>query len=766
MFIKKNAALGLACLMLLFPFKGKLSAESTRYLVRLPAASLSELKFYGLRNPDIAGRITDQSYDVVLSDDQYRAVQGRVGVKLIASSDDPAIKPAKGVYHSLAEIYGQFENIALLNPTIAKLCTLGIRSWENNPILALKLSDNVNAEEAGEPEVLFMGCHHAREWPTLEIVSFIADTLARTYGINPEITSYLDNNQIWIVPCVNPDGFDYDYNYYQTYASYAWWRKNFRDNDSNGSFDENIDGVDLNRNYSGSLDHSRDGEWGVVWLDAATHDNGYETYCGPYGLSEPELQAVKSLIDAHDFVASISWHTYSELVMWPWGYNGTNKTEYDDLLIALGDSIAGRITLQSGGGTYTPQQSSILYPTTGDSDDWLYGYSMYLRGRNLLPFTIEACEDFIPSAGALDQVVRENFHGAEYLIQQAGNIRSILKPMAMPPVNLSDDYTSGSDFNLMWRKSQSGAVPSKYAVRELSGFSSITDGFETAGDLWVLEGGFASSTARYHSGGKSLYSGQGDDIISVMTTKRPIKITTGDSLSFWCWYDTEPLYDVVVVEVSSDNRNWTLLDKFSGLSSVWVRKAYSLNAYAGQYIYIRVRYLADSYVTEPGVYIDDIGPVAVYSGDTVLDSEVSDTSYALSKPSNDYHYLVKAYQEEHGWGDYCQPHRVDVITGISGKPSVPDIKVTKLGIVKPNPVSTPVNINYQIAAAGKVDLSIYDIMGRKVRTLVSSIQPAGAVGQAVWDGRDESGRKVSSGIYIYRLATPDYSRAYKMILLR
>jgi len=765
MFIKKNAALGFACLMLLFPFKGNLTAAPVKFLVRLPAAGPSELKFYSLRNPDIAGRISDQSYDVVLSEDQYRAVQGRAGVKLIARSDDAAIKPAKGAYHSLAEIYAQFENIALSNPAIAKLCTLDIRSWENNPILALKLSDNVNSEESSEPEILFMGCHHAREWPTLEINAFIADTLTSAYGLDPDITAYLDDNQIWIVPCVNPDGFYYDYSYYETYGSYAWWRKNLRDNDSNGSFNVNVDGVDLNRNYPGSLDLSRDGEWGVVWLDAATHDNGYDTYCGPYGMSEPELQAIKSLIEAHDFVASISWHTYSELVMWPWGYNGTNKTEYDDLLIALGDSIAGRITTQSGSGTYTPQQSSILYPTSGDSDDWLYGYSMYARGKNLLPFTIEACEDFIPAAGALDQVVRENFHGAEYLIQQAGSIKSTLRPMAMPPENLSDDYATGSDFVLVWRKSQKGASPSKYAVRELSGFSTITDGFETTGDLWKLEGGFASSTARYHSGSKSLYSGQGNDIISVMTTKRPIKTTSGDSLSFWCWYDTEPLYDVVVVETSLDGRNWTLLDKFSGLSSAWTRKAYSLNAYAGQYIYIRIRYLADSYVTEPGVYIDDLWPVAVYSGDTVLDSTVTDTTFALSKTSGDYHYLVKGYEVVHGWGDYCQPHRVDVITGISGKPSIPDIKVTKLEIVKPNPVSAPVRINYQLSTAGKVDLSIYDIMGRKVRTLASAIQPAGIYGQTTWDGRDETGKKCSSGVYIYRLSASDYSMAYKMILL-
>ncbi|HBZ87343.1 MAG: hypothetical protein A2509_05745 [Candidatus Edwardsbacteria bacterium RIFOXYD12_FULL_50_11] len=766
MSIKKNAALGFACLMLLFSFSGKLSAEPVKYLVRITAADRAELKSYGIRNPDIAGRITGQSFDIVLSGDEYRAIQGRAGVKLMARNDAPSIKPAKGSYHSLPEIYTLFEYIALYNPDIARLCTLNVRSWQNRPILALKLSDNVNIEEPGEPEILFMSCHHAREWPTLEITLFIADTLTMAYGLDPDITNYLDNNQIWIVPCVNPDGFDYDYNYYQTYASYAWWRKNCRDNNGSNVFEESADGVDLNRNYPGSLDHSRDGEWGVVWLDAATHDNGYDTYCGPYGMSEPELQAVKSLIDSHDFISSISWHTYTECVMWPWGFDGAAKTEYDVLLQQLGDSIAGRITKQSGTATYDAYQSAGLYPVTGDSDDWLYGYSLYLRGKNLLPFTIEACVEFIPGAGSLDQVVRENFHGAEYLIQQAGNIRSVLKPRAMSPENLSDDHSSGPDFNLMWSRPQSGAVPSKYAVRELSGASAISDGFETSGDLWALEGGFASSSARYHSGSKSLFSGQGDDIISVMTTKRPFKVTGGDSLGFWCWYDTEPLYDVVVVEVSLDGRNWTLLDKFSGLSSVWVRKAYSLNAYAGQYIYIRVRYLADSYVTEPGVFIDDLRPVAVYSGDAVLDSAVTDTSYALSKTSGDYHYLVKAYEAEHGWGDYCQPHRVDVVTGVSGKPSFPNIKVTKLELIKPNPASAPVRINYQLSSAGKVDLSIYDIMGRKVRTLISGIQTAGTSGQATWDGRDESGRKVSSGIYIYRLATPAYFRAYKMILLR
>ncbi len=337
----------------------------------------------------------------------------------------------------------------------------------------------------------------------------------------------------------------------------------------------------------------------------------------------------------------------------------------------------------------------------------------------------------------------------------------------MPPENLSDDYSAGSDFNLIWHRSQSGAIPSKYAVRELSGFSSVIDGFETANDLWELEGGFATSSARYYNGTQSLYSGQGNDVISSMITTRPIVINPGDSLSFWCWYNTETMYDVILVEVSSDKRDWTLLEKISGSSGAWQRKSYSLDTYANQYLYFRIKYLTDGDTYNEGLYVDDFWPTAVYSSDVVLDSAVVDTSFALSKTSEGgYYYLVKAYEAEHGWGDYCQPHRVDVVTGVSGKPSIPDIKVTKLELIRPNPASAPVRINYQLSSAGKVDLSIYDIMGRRVKTLVNGIQSAGTRGQAVWDGRDESGRKVSSGIYIYRLATPDYSRAYKIILLR
>ncbi len=397
MSIKKNAALGFACLMLLFPFTGRAQTVATKYLVRIYAADQTALKNYGLRAPDIASRQPGKYYDIILDEAAYHSLSGKAGVELITTNDDPKVKPDSGSYHSLSEIDSIINHIAETYPGIAKLCTLNIRSWENRPILALKLSDNVEQEETDEPEILFMGCHHAREWPTLEITTFIADTLTRAYGISPAIKSYLDNNQIWIIPCVNPDGYNYDYNYYQTNNVYAWWRKNLRDNNNNASFDVNYDGVDLNRNYAGALNGSRDGDWGVVWQGAATHDIGGEvTYCGPYGMSEPEIQAIKEFVAVHSFVASISWHTYGECVMWPWGYNGAAKTEYDYLLVQTGDSIAGRIARQSGTGTYDAYQAAGLYPVTGDTNDWLYGYSMYLRGKNMLPFIIEACAKFHP----------------------------------------------------------------------------------------------------------------------------------------------------------------------------------------------------------------------------------------------------------------------------------------------------------------------------------------------------------------------------------
>lgn len=89
----------------------------------------------------------------------------------------------------------------------------------------------------------------------------------------------------------------------------------------------------------------------------------------------------------------------------------------------------------------------------------------------------------------------------------------------------------------------------------------------------------------------------------------------------------------------------------------------------------------------------------------------------------------------------------------------------KLGQNYPNPFNPETNIEYQLPMPGLVSLAIYNILGQNVRTLVSGYQEAGFY-SAHWNGANESGQRVPSGIYFYHVAVGDFSQTKKMMMLK
>jgi len=284
-------------------------------------------------------------------------------------------------YRNYSTIKAVLGEIADSHPSIAQIHDIG-DSWEkteglaDRDILALKISDNVAVEE-DEPEVLIMALHHAREWPTSELVTAVAENLTAGYGVDARISWLVDNRQIWLVPVVNPDGLDYAL---ETDDS---WRKNRRLN-----YDDTY-GVDINRNYNGSENGDPDGAWGG---DGTSHNPGDQTYCGESPFSEPETQAIRDLVLAHDFEVATDFHTYGDSVMWPWSYTEELAPDNDDLV-----RIGCELALLNG---YLPMQGIYLYATTGDSTDWLYG------AADIYAYCIEV--------GNEDAGIWQKFHPLEY----------------------------------------------------------------------------------------------------------------------------------------------------------------------------------------------------------------------------------------------------------------------------------------------------------------------------------------------------------------
>jgi len=258
-------------------------------------------------------------------------------------------------YHSYAELSAATLAIAGAYPSIVSRQSIGT-SYEGRDIWALKVSDNVGADEA-EPEVLFTHNQHAREHLTVEMALYELAELTSGYASDPRIRAIVDSREIWIVPSVNPDGAEFDV----ATGTYALWRKNRQPNAGSIAV-----GTDLNRNW--------DFLWGCCGGSSASPSS--ETFRGAAPFSAPETQVVRDFARSRriggvqQIKAGIDFHSYSELVLWPFGHT-TDDTgpgmsqDQRDTFATLGQSMAST-------NGYTPQQASDLYITDGSLDDWLW----------------------------------------------------------------------------------------------------------------------------------------------------------------------------------------------------------------------------------------------------------------------------------------------------------------------------------------------------------------------------------------------------------
>ena len=287
-------------------------------------------------------------------------------------------------YHSVETLEQEMQEMAQADPHIVELCEIG-RSVENRPIWALRLGERRDSAN----KILFMGCHHAREWISVEVPFLLAGSILRQSNQSP-VQEWLSRGEIWIVPMVNPDGHEY------SRTVYRLWRKNRRQN-PDGSI-----GVDPNRNY-GYM-------WGTLDIPTSSHTPSDPTYVGPRAFSEPETRAVRDLLGRELFRGVITYHSYSELILYPWGYD---KNPIEDHSVT--DKLATRmqhLIQDVHGVSYKPQQSSQLYPTAGDTTDWTYGiYRIPSFTVELRPATFSA-GGFILQPDQILPTAEENFPAA------------------------------------------------------------------------------------------------------------------------------------------------------------------------------------------------------------------------------------------------------------------------------------------------------------------------------------------------------------------
>ncbi|MEO1714669.1 MAG: M14 family metallopeptidase, partial [Bacteroidota bacterium] len=200
-----------------------------------------------------------------------------------------------GGFYTYQEMLEELEEMQAAYPDlISSVMPIGdILTYEGRPIYMLRLSDNPNQDESGEPEVLYTALHHAREPGSLSQMIYYLWYMLENYGTDPEVTYLIDETEMYFIPCLNPDG--YIFNQTTNPDGGGLWRKN-RVPNPDGSV-----GVDLNRNYGFG--------WGFDDFGSSPNPQSV-VYRGPEAFSEPETQAVRELCNDHEFRIALNYHSF------------------------------------------------------------------------------------------------------------------------------------------------------------------------------------------------------------------------------------------------------------------------------------------------------------------------------------------------------------------------------------------------------------------------------------------------------------------------
>jgi murein tripeptide amidase MpaA len=258
-------------------------------------------------------------------------------------------------YKQLNEITSYIDNIAALRPELASTAIIG-QSWEGRDMFAITISgpDTPENRQADRPVVFIFSTVHAREWIAPMTTVYYASKLVEDYDTDPRVQALLDSVRVVIVPMGNPDGYLF------TWSDYRYWRKNRRNN----SIRNNSFGVDINRN------------WGYEWGgQGSSGSSSSDTYRGTAPFSEPETATLRdfALSFGDQLIAHMEYHSYSQLVMYPFGYSTFPPPEPDLTYFGLLSGELSDEIKSVHNKNYDPIQAANLYPHAGNSPDWFYG---------------------------------------------------------------------------------------------------------------------------------------------------------------------------------------------------------------------------------------------------------------------------------------------------------------------------------------------------------------------------------------------------------
>ncbi len=294
-----------------------------------------------------------------------------------------------GGFHTYDELLDDLDAMHALFPDLIspKQQIGSTLTIEGRPVYWVRISSNPEVTQ-DKPRVLYTALTHAREPASMQQMLFQMWYILENYETDPEIQYLVDHTEMYFVPCVNPDGYIYCETTHPDGGSMH--RKNMRVN-SNGSI-----GVDLNRNF------------GYMWgydNSGSSPNPSAQTYRGTGPFSEPETQLQKEFAEEYNFILALNNHTFSDLLIYPWGYND-QLTPDGDIFIEY-----AKVMTRENGYIYGTCYETLNYFANGVSDDWFYGEQT--TKDKTFAFTPEAgkpSDGFWPAVHRIEEICAGHTH--------------------------------------------------------------------------------------------------------------------------------------------------------------------------------------------------------------------------------------------------------------------------------------------------------------------------------------------------------------------
>ncbi len=522
------------------------------------------------------------------------------------------VKATLGGFYSYAEMVTAMDNLVTAYPTIASKFSLGT-TYGGRTIWCIKISDNVATDE-DEEELGYMGLQHAREAIGGSSMIFFMQYLCENYTTDARIAQLINNREFFIIPCMNPDGWEY--NRSTNPSGGGMWRKNRK---PYGSYY----GVDLNRN------------WGVRWADCSTPISGpvsscgsssasSDTYWGPSAFSEAESQAIRAFAKTRNFSIFLDQHAYGPYYSIPPGRQ-PDALSSDELKFYIElCSYMGKYNGMKYGNSY----QALAYEVAGGVKDWMlrgeigvgtkqkvYGFTGEggAAGGTSSNFWPPASHIVILCKGMAYQNLQMAYFGGSYVDHQdlgninitatSGNLPFRLRrlglknapvtvtaiplqninitgsPVVTSLANFNDVYngnmayslpvgiTAGNVLKYVWKIETEACTYYDTIVKVYNGATVFSDNMETgtATTNWTISAGWAYTTDMAFAGSRSFAESPGANYGTTVTRTAQWRNTfslagAGSAyLSFMVRHRAENFCDKLNVQVSTNGTTWTSL---------------------------------------------------------------------------------------------------------------------------------------------------------------------------------------------------------------